>query len=178
MNLLLFLTFMILSQQEITIDFKPERISRSATITVHEMIEKTFPLFGPIREKEWAEGWNPAILYRTNPNTLVEEYMIFQTEGQAGEGKYTWVITQYQPDNYLIEYTVSTQERIWFIRVQCTAANENTKVNVIYTYTGLTEEGNRKNEQALKRMFADDLSDWEEAINHYLRTGKLLTTNP
>lgn len=178
MNLLLPLIFMIPIQPDISTDVKPERVSRTATFTVHGNIEQAFPLFGPIREMEWAAGWQPEILYRSNTDVLVEERMIFQTNGHAGEEKYTWVITHYQPKQYWIEYTVSTPERIWFIRVACKPLNENTEVKVTYTYTGLTAEGNRKNEQALKRMFAHDLKDWEEAINYYLRTGKLLTTNP
>jgi hypothetical protein len=165
----------MLSNQLMDMETKPVRIKRSAALTVQGKIENVFPLFGPIREKEWAEGWEPEILYRSG-DVLVEEHMIFQTNGQAGEGKYLWTITQYQPKIHLIEYTVSTQERIWFIRVQCEPVQETTAVTVSYTYTGLTEAGNRQNEQALKRMFAHDLKDWEEAINYYLKTGKQLTT--
>lgn len=165
----------ILSNPQINVDFEPERITRSATFVVNGRIENVFPLFGPIREMEWAEGWNPEIMYRSSPNVLVEEHMIFQTDGH-GE-KYTWVITQYQPDMHRIEYTVSTTERIWFINVQCKASPEKTEVTVSYTYTGLTSEGNIKNEQALKRMFAHSLKDWEAAINYYLKTGTILTGN-
>jgi hypothetical protein len=165
----------ILSNQHPHTDFKPERIHRSSTFSINSTIENVFPLFGPIREMEWAEGWNPEIICRSSAEILAEEHMIFQTDGH-GE-KFTWVITQFQPEKYLIEYTVSTPERIWFIRVQCKAAGQKTQATVSYTYAGLTEAGNQKNELALKRMFADDLKDWEEAINYYLKTGKLLTNN-
>src|SRR5688572_3425603 len=143
----------MLSNHQIDVESKPDRIKRSAVLTVHGKIENVFPLFGPIREKEWTEGWEPEILYRSG-DVLVEEHMIFQTNGHDDEGKYTWVITQYRPEKYLIEYSVSTPERIWFIRVSCKDFKETTEVTVSYTYTGLTADGNRKNEQALKRMFA------------------------
>jgi hypothetical protein len=162
-----------LTNQEVLTEFKPERIQRSASFIIHGKIENVFPLFGPIREKEWAEGWEPEVLLPAG-DILVEEHMIFQTKAPDNEGKYTWVITQYQPENYLIEYTVSTDERIWFIRVRCEEKKETTEVTVSYTYTGLTENGNRKNEQALKRMYSQNLQDWGEAINHYLKTGNLL----
>jgi hypothetical protein len=174
---LLIVIAMIATQPDPVTEIKPERITRTATFTVQGKIENVFPLFGPIREKEWAEGWEPEILYRSSESVLVEEHMIFQTNGRANEGKYTWVITQFQPEKHSIEYTVSTSERIWFIRVVCRPSSSSTDVTVSYTYTGLSEEGNKKNGQALARMFADDLKDWEAAINHYLRTGKLLT-NP
>ena len=172
----LLLHMSLISNQEVVTEFKPERIQRSASFTIHGKIENVFPLFGPIREKEWAEGWDPEILYRSG-NVLVEEHMIFQTHAHPDEGKYTWVITQYQPEKYLIEYTVSTHERIWFIRVSCQDRKETTEVTVSYTYTSLTAEGNQKNEQALKRMYAQNLKDWEEAINYYLKTGKQLTNH-
>lgn len=164
----------LISNQEVLTEFKPERIQRSSSFIVHGKIENVFALFGPIREKEWAEGWEPEILYCSG-NVLVEEHMIFQTNAPNNEGKYTWVITQYQPEKHLIEYTVSTHERIWFIRVRCKDQKETTEVTVSYTYTGLTTEGNQKNEQAAKGMYARDLADWAEAINYHLKTGKRLT---
>jgi hypothetical protein len=175
MKLFTLLIYMnILTNQQIINDFKSERIQRTEKFTINGEIENVFPLFGPVREMEWAEGWNPEIVYRSTSDMLVEERMIFQTKGE--NEKYTWAITQYQPEKYLIEYTVSTPERIWFIRVQCNAFEEKTHATVSYIYTGMTEEGNRKNAQALKRMFAHDLKDWEAAINYYLKTGNLLLT--
>ncbi|HEU5291850.1 MAG TPA: hypothetical protein VFU05_14470 [Cyclobacteriaceae bacterium] len=176
MKLITFLLFMnLISNQEALTDFKFKRIQRSATFTIHGKVENVFPLFGPIREKDWAEGWNPEILYKSG-NVLVEEHMIFQTNAPNGKEKFTWVITQFQPEKYLIEYTVSTRERIWFIRVTCQGQKETTGVTVSYTYIGLTPEGHQKNEEALKQMFVHDLKDWQEAINYYLQTGKCLTT--
>lgn len=166
----------LISNQEVLTDFKPERIQRTSTFTIQGKVADVFPLFGPIREMEWAAGWEPEILYRSG-QAIVEEHMIFQTSGYAGEGKYTWIISQYRPEKYLIEYTVSAHERIWFIRVNCKESKGKTEVTVSYTYTGLTMEGHKKNEFALKRMFAEDLTDWAEAINYYLKTGKQLT-NP
>src|SRR5688572_15408114 len=98
--------------------FTPERISQSATIALEADIAIVFSLFGPILEKKWAHGWEPEIIYSTS--RLVEEYMIFRTRApHPSEDYFTWVVTQYEPEKYLIEYTVSTLHRIWFIRVEC-----------------------------------------------------------
>jgi hypothetical protein len=173
MKLITFVLFMnLISNQEVFTEFKPQRIQRSASLTIHGKIGNVFPLFGPIREKDWAAGWEPEILFSSG-TTLVEEHMIFQTNA-PNEDKYTWVISQYRPDEYLIEYTVSAPGRIWFIRVTCRNQTETTSVTVSYTYTGLTQKAHQENKQALGRMFAHDLKDWEEAINHYLQTGKCL----
>ncbi|HEY0655210.1 MAG TPA: hypothetical protein VGD65_18880 [Chryseosolibacter sp.] len=157
-------------------DFKPERISRTASFIVNGEIEDVFPLFGPIREKEWAEGWNPEIIF--SRSDLVEEHMIFRTSAPTDEKFYTWVITHYDPSQHLVEYTVSTANRIWFIQVLCERQVNETKATVTYTYTGLNTKGNELNRAALGKMYATDLKDWQQAINHYLDTGKMLSSKP
>jgi hypothetical protein len=151
--------------------FKAERVQKSASFVVNTSTEKAFPLFGPVREKEWAAGWEPQIVYSTNPEA--EEHMIFKTSNNHhGEGEYVWVISQYSPKDYFIEYTVSTSQRLWFIGVRCRPKGSSTSVTVTYSYTGLTEEGNQLNKLALDKMYAHNLKDWKEEINHYLATGK------
>lgn len=167
----LILLILTMSTSTIAQTFKAERVQKSAMFTVNAPIEKSFPLFGPIREKEWAAGWEPQLIYSTNPE--VEEHMIFKTSGKHhGENEYVWVVTQFKPKDFFVEYTVSTSNRIWFITVKCEAAGKNTNVTVTYSYTGLNEQGNQLNKAALDRMYAHNLQDWEEAINYYLAKGK------
>jgi hypothetical protein len=151
--------------------FKAERVQKSASFVVNAVVEKAFPLFGPVREKEWAAGWEPQIIYSTDP--LIEEHMVFKTKGaHKNEEEYLWTMTQFKPQDYFIEYTVSTANRIWFISVKCAPDGETTRVTVTYSYTGLTELGNQLNRAAIDKMYAHNLRDWEEAINFYLATGK------
>jgi hypothetical protein len=154
-------------------DYKATRIQRSATFQVQTSVENAFPLFGPIREKEWAAGWDPEIIYSLSSE--VEEHMVFRTKASMSDAaSYLWIITTYRPDDNLIEYTVSTPKRIWFINVKCRPNNLKTDVTVTYTFTGLTEEGHNVNQLAMEKMYANNLKDWEEEINFYLSTGKQL----
>src|SRR5688572_26409810 len=89
--------------------FKAARSSRSSIISVHAEIEEVFPLFGPLLEKEWAAGWEPRVIYLERGD--VAEHMIFQTKGSHGDD-YLWAVTQYQPEQHLIEYTVQTSGRL------------------------------------------------------------------
>lgn len=145
------------------------RISRSATLSLNGKIDVVFPLFGPVREKEWAFGWNPEIIWSSDP--LIAEGMIFRTRG---EENYNWVVSKYLPESYTVEYTVSTSQRIWFIKVVCSHDGPRTSATVTYTYTALTNHGARLNREALIKMYASDLKDWELAINYYLKTGQQL----
>lgn len=81
--------------------FKAERISKRSTIELNGPIEKVFPLFGPVLEKEWAMGWDPEIIYSTS--CLVEEHMIFRTQSNnTMEEYFTWTVTQYDPENIVL----------------------------------------------------------------------------
>ena len=154
--------------------FQASRISRSATITVNAPLEEAFALFGPIREKDWADGWDLQVI--DSPGELVQERMVFTTQSHFGleEPDDVWIVSTYSLGDTFIEYTVFAPNRLWWIEIACDplAGNESTKAKITYTYLGLTERGNALNDQALERMFADDLRDWEEAVNHYLATGE------
>lgn len=150
-------------------NFKPIRISKSATINIQGQTRDVFPLFGAIREKDWADGWDPEVVYSESGD--IEQGMIFRTRSREGSGVFTWVASQYHPEEQLVEYTVSAQGRIWFILVECKEENSLTRATITYTYTALTREGHEKNVKALNAMYARELKDWEEAINHYLSTG-------
>lgn len=164
----------MVDSKSLSLSFVPVRIQRSATILLDDLIEKVFPLFGPVREMEWADGWAPEILYGSNE---AEAHMIFRTRShECAEEYYQWVIGNYDPFNYSIEYIVSSPGRVWFITVHCTARENQTLATITYSYCGLTEDGHRDNRFAMEKMFASNLSDWEHAINYYLKTGKKLKT--
>lgn len=153
-----------------------ERISRSSSFKLQGKVDEVFPLFGPVLEKEWAEGWEPDVIY---PSTeLLEKGMIFRTTaGNDREGHYTWILSHLDADQHFIDYTVFTPLRIWVISVHCQPHEDHTSVTVSYTYTGTTAEGNALNRRAMDEIFEHDLRDWQEALNHYL-VKKELTQTP
>ncbi len=153
--------------------FRSKRIARTRVITLNDTPEIIFPLFGPIRERDWAPGWDPQIIY--SDSAWIEEHMVFTTRSHHGhEPDSTWTISKYAPEDALVEYTVVAPERLWRITIQCRLGDcpRTTRAEITYTFTGLTEGGNEINEAALSRMFQRDLKDWEEQINRYLEAGK------
>ncbi len=156
--------------------FVSKRVSRTSTITLNGSLKEVFPLFGPIREQEWADGWAPRILFPAGGG--VEEHMVFRTSSHGhGEPDFTWLVSKYLPEQAVIEYTVFTPERVWWITIRCreAASERTTKAEISYAFLGLTDMGNAINENAARLMYAHDLKDWEAAINHYLETGKRLS---
>jgi hypothetical protein len=150
------------------------RISKKCEIILNGNIDEVFPLFGFWEEKKWAYGWNPNLVFPEVP--IMQKGTVFTTESAFNnEPYYCWIVSKFEPKNYIAEYTNSTQSRIWVIKVQCINEKKNrTKAIVSYTYTALNEKGKKYNQIALAEIFKVNLKDWEEAINYYLETGKIL----
>ena len=150
-------------------NFKAKKISKTATIILNNDISTVFPLFGAFEERKWAKGWNPVLIYPQSE--IIEEGTTFKTEGHGnGESEFLWRVSKYEPENFLIQYLVSTENRYWTITVKCIMMEENkTAAEITYSYFGLNELGNKINEPALSKMFKNDLKDWEEEINNYLK---------
>jgi len=148
-------------------EFKSAKVSQTATIHLKDKIEKVFPLFGAFEEKKWAEGWAPVLIY---PETeVIEEGTTFKTEGNKEEPEYIWRVSKYYPEEYLIQYLVSTENRYWTITIKCRTLQENkTSAEITYTFIGVNEAGNKINKQSLQRMYKKNLIDWEEEINNFL----------
>jgi hypothetical protein len=155
---------------------KLRKISKTSRIHLQGNFDQVFPLFGPLREKEWAHGWEPQILLSEEEN--IEEHMVFQTpahlEGETGH--YIWAVSKYDPEQGLIEYTVFAESRLWWITIRCREApdGESCEAMITYTFVGLDPRGEERNAKALSQMYRHELKDWEHAINHYLITGEML----
>jgi len=155
-------------------NFRSERVSKTASITINGKIEDVFPLFGAFEERKWAEGWNPTLVYPAKE--IIEEGTTFKTPGHGhDESEFLWIVTRYEPGTFLIQYLVSCENRFWTITIKCNSSGENkTSAEITYSFAGLNELGNEINSRSLRHMYAHDLKDWEEAINFYLTTGKAL----
>jgi hypothetical protein len=146
---------------------EPQLVTREASIEIEAPISRVFPLFEPLNEKRWIESWDPHIIYPSSGQAM--EDMIFTTKPRfEGEPEYRWVLTRLDRDAYRIHYTVSTLERIWFIKIRCTAEARTTRATIRYSYIGLTSEGHNKNLQAMEQIYRDNLRDWERGLNSYL----------
>ena len=158
-------------------NFKAEKVSRTATFEINANINKVFPLFGAFEERKWADGWNPTLIY---PSTeIIEEGTVFKTKGDRDDEKeFIWFVSKYEPQNYLIQYVVSTQNRFWTITIKCKIISDTLcAATVVYKYIGLNPLGNEINKHSLEKMYAEDLKDWQAAINFYLTNGEVLKTS-
>jgi hypothetical protein len=144
------------------------RAHAEAAITLHLNAAPgtVLPLFGPIREAEWAHGWNPAMLY---PTDRVQKPGAVFTTGKPGKETF-WIMTSYDETGYRVSYALVdpgfTAEQLEIVLTP--AANGATQAVVTHRWTALSEEANpRVGERA--REFPGEREHWEHAINHRLQ---------
>jgi hypothetical protein len=154
----------------------PIRIKHTYTQTLAGPPETVFPLLCPVRETEWVKGWDPRLVI--SESGVAELDCIFIMPGQPHES--IWVVTQWQPQNYCIEFlkvtpglTVGRIE----IRLQSGDINQ-TLAQVSYAYTALSEAGERFIEGFTEEHYTDFMQEWEAELNHFLTTGQKRPGSP
>jgi hypothetical protein len=134
--------------------------------------EKVFPLLCPVREAEWVPGWQYRMTY--SRSGVAELGAVFTTPNEDGS-ETTWICSDYDPQAFRVGYIwiwpgmLTAQLRI----VLSADPKGGTAAAIRYTYTGLSEEGNKVVERYDRAWFETKMRGWEQAINHYLKTGKL-----
>ncbi len=145
--------------------------------TIDAPPERVFPLLCPIREAEWAEGWVARVLYAVTG--VAEADGVYATEREAGEsGDTIWVVTRFDARTHEIEmvYFVPGMRVTKLVMAVGPLPGGRSSVAVTYTTTGVSDKGN----EAVAAQFEDRpafearMSQWQEAMNHYLKTGRML----
>jgi hypothetical protein len=139
-----------------------ERRRAEASFTVPAPVAVVFPLFDPINEARWAEGWR---MTPVQPVPFrVERNAVFLTESQGGPA--IWTIVRFEPEAHVIEYLVLVPGLMQrWITVRCAAEGDATRVSVTYELTALGPEGN----QALSRYDAAFIDAWREPVTRAAR---------
>ena len=155
--------------------FTSQKISKTASFIVNSKIEQVFPLYGAFEERKWAPGWEPVLIFPGEE--IIQEGTTFRTKiknsEETSEDSFLWIVTKYKPEDYLIQYLVSTTNRFWTITVSCEKIGDSkTKTTVTYAYTSLNEVGDSLNQRSLEKMFENDLRDWGQLINQYFQGAK------
>ncbi|MFC3531659.1 SRPBCC family protein [Vogesella facilis] len=123
-------------------------------------IDTAYPLFTPAGETLWVPDWQPQYFHPADGHTV--QGMVFST-GHGGETT-LWTLADYQPAAYSYRYVrVTPGSRFVQVQVSCQPVDANTRVQVSYTLTGLSEAGN-----AAIRDFAAGyhamLAEWRSLI--------------
>jgi hypothetical protein len=153
-------------------EFQGKRVTHQYLQTNNATPDKVFPLLCPVREAEWVPGWKYRLIYSNSG--VAERGCIFTTPNDDGS-ETTWVITEYDPGEFRIGFVwnypglVAAQ-----IQIRLEESDDRTIANIQYTYTGLSEAGNREVERYDQTWFQSKMKSWEAAINYYLQNGRVI----
>jgi len=155
---------------------KPNRVSHTYEQSINGAIKDIMPLYCPVRELDWCENWNPKVVYSNSG--LVEKNCIFITS--HGEDDVVWIVTDYDVARghvKMIYHVPGVQ--VTKLEIQLTPITENKSKAVLkYSKTSLSDLGDKVLEAFTKEEYDIMMDSWEKAMNHYLKTGEMMTGLP
>jgi hypothetical protein len=143
--------------------------ARSFTFDLPATVADATPLFGPVREREWAPGWAPRFLHPAEP--AQRDGAVFTTAGHTGAR--LWVVTAYDPEAGRVAYVVSDPGfLVTEITISVVASGERTsRATVSYRRSALTEHANEQVRALTADWAAEQAHQWGAAITAALKRG-------
>jgi hypothetical protein len=155
-------------------DFQARRIRHEYTQVNQARPERVFPLLCPVREADWVPEWQYRMIY--SQSGVAEFGCVFATPNEGGS-ETLWLVSEYDDAAFRIAFVW-----VWPGMVACQIrialegrAEDKTTAHIRYTYTGLSPAGNGEVGRYDRAWFEDKMKKWENAINHYLRTGHIIS---
>src|SRR6266542_2306736 len=144
-----------------------EQRTQSFTILLNGSVANVTPLFGPVREAEWA----PRFIHPTQ--RVQREGVVLTTTSVHGKER-LWMLTTYDVRNGRVEYVVMipafTANEIK-IRV-VPDGEEHSKATITYRRSALIPEGNEEVAKLDAHWAEEQRIHWETAINEALAKGR------
>lgn len=154
--------------------FLAQHLTRSHTIHLPATPRDVFPLFSPLGEKHWAQGWQPEMLYPASGEAQVGT--VFTTQ-HMNEPARIWTIIAYSQEQAQVSYlNILPASHLSRIDVSCEAdGTQATIAHITYALTAFTSQGNTYLDGFTQEHYQAYISSWETAITHYLVYGHMLS---
>ena len=147
---------------------KPVRATRSYTQSLIAAPEVVFPLLCPVREADWIESWDPALVVSTTG--VAEVDCVFTTKAEPIDA--IWYITRHEPASGFVEMLkVTPNITACRLTIQLRAVPTGCEADITYSHTSLGPQGDAIVRSFTDEFYAQFMKDWESRLNHYLRHG-------
>jgi hypothetical protein len=125
-------------------------------------------------EKTWADGWSPTLLYSETEQGDTAGSIF--TAVHSDEPETIWYVNRFDVQEGVIEYLrITPGITLAVLDIRCQALGETiTQASVTYTFTALSEMGNTRIDHLIHHH-PQSVRGWEKVINHYLKTGEVLS---
>jgi hypothetical protein len=147
-----------------------EQRTQSFTIMLKGAVSDVTPLFGPVREAEWAPTWTPRFIHPAEG--AQREGVVFTTTSANGKER-LWLLTAYDVKEGRIEYVCVTPGfTANEIKIRVLPDGEgNCKATITYRHSALTREGNEEVTKLDTHWAEQQRVHWQTAINAALAKG-------
>ena len=147
-----------------------EQRTQSFTIILNGSVSDVTPLFGPVREAEWAPDWSPRFIHPAHG--VQREGVVFTTSRGHGSDQ-VWILTTYDVRNGRVEYVVVTPAfTANEIKIRVVPDGEHhCKATITYRRSALAPEGNEEVAKLDAHWTEEQRIHWETAINEALAKG-------
>jgi len=144
-----------------------EQRTQSFTIALNGSVADVTPLFGPVREAEWAPDWSPRFIHPLQD--VQREGAVFTTTASHGKER-LWLLTTYDVRNGRVEYVVVTPGfTANEIKVRVVPDGEqHCRATITCRRSALAPEGNEEVAKLDAHWAEEQRSHWETAINQVL----------
>jgi hypothetical protein len=144
-----------------------EQRTQSFTIGLNGSVAEVTPLFGPIREAEWAPDWSPRFIHPAQGAQC--EGAVFITTGGHGKDR-LWLVTTYEVENGRVEYVVMTPAfTATEIKIRVVPDGEqHCKATITYRRSALSPKGNEEVAKLNAHWAEEQRIHWEMVINEAL----------
>ncbi len=141
-------------------------VERRHAIAVEGAIERVLPMFTPLGEMAWVEGWTPEFIHPESGAT--QKGLIFRTG--TGDDLTYWACIEWRRDEGSVGYSrVTPSSRSGFVEVRCKSVSPMvTGVEVSYAYAALTRAGEDYLEGFSGAFFSGMIEEWRAAVNRWL----------
>lgn len=138
--------------------------TQSFTVIVEGSVPQATPLFGPVRESEWAPTWRPHFLHP--PQGAQQEGAVFTA--LSGDGRERlWLMTEFDPNAGKVDYVfVSPGFTAAELKIRLAPDGARTcKVTVTYRYSALTAQGNEEVARLNSQWAEQHRIHWQRALD-------------
>lgn len=144
----------------------PVRVERSYTQKLLGKPDTIFPLLCPVREAEWAEGWDPRAVF--TKSGFAERDCVFTTGDQDPHS--IWIITSFDLNNHRLEIVkVTPGMTVGRIEIKLSENDAGgTDAEVCYMYTAISSEGESFVRDYSEEFFQGFMKLTESALNDFL----------
>jgi len=146
----------------------PVRAIRTYTQHLLAPPEAVMPLLCPVRECDWAVGWEPLQVWSSSG--VVEPDCVFVTPGAPDA---IWAVTQLDTEAHFVEMIkITPGVTACRLTIQLSRAGTGCRAEVCYRHTSLGPAGDRFVAEFTEEHYRRFMQQWEAELNHYLSSGE------